>query len=571
VRTTKFVATLLAGLLARTVGAVTPPPLRAAHAAVASDHAAASAAGIEILRAGGNAVDAACATALALGVTIPHASGIGGGGFAVVYLAREHRAVTLDFREKAPAAIKPELYFRDGKPDPRLSMRGGLAIAVPGEVRGLTELVRRWGKLPFAACVRPAERLARRGVPLTDRVADAANGTGSRDAEGVAFIGRIFSVARPFALPLTPGEVVRRPALADTLARLRKGGADAFYKGPIADEIVKATQAAGGVISHQDLLAYNVVEREPLSTSYRGHRVFTMAPPSSGGIAITEALGILSHKLANPPRGKGRFDSAYLHVLAEALKHAFADRARHLGDPDFVSVPMAKLLDPAYHRELAARIDDQHVLASERYGFVAGPAPAHPLRDGGTTNLSIIDGEGNAVALSTTVNLGYGAHVIAGSTGIVLNDQMDDFSLAPDVPNAFGLVGKDKNFVAPGKRPLSSMAPTLVLEGDDILLAAGGAGGPTIISGTLQLILNVIDGGLDAQAASASPRIHHQWTPDVLALEPEIPRDVLEALDRRGHKTHVREHICTANIVVKTQKGVEAAAEYRSGGAPAGY
>jgi gamma-glutamyltranspeptidase/glutathione hydrolase len=538
---------------------------------VASDHGAASAAGVEVLRAGGNAVDAACATALALGVTIPHASGIGGGGFAVVYLAGPRKVVTLDFREKAPAAIKPELYFRDGKPDPRLSVRGGLAIGVPGEVRGLAELVRRWGKLPFAACVRPAERLARRGVPLTDRVAEAANGTGSRDDEGAAFIGKIFTVARPFSLPLRPGEVVRRPALADTLARLRKGGADAFYKGPVAEEIVKATRAAGGVITREDLLAYNVVEREPLATTYRGKRVYTMPPPSSGGIAITEALGILSTKLPEPPHGKGRFGSAYLHVLAEALKHAFADRARHLGDPDFVAVPTAKLLDPAYHRELAGRIDDQHVLPSERYGFVAAPGPAHPPRDGGTTNLSIIDADGNAVALSTTVNLGYGAHVIAGSTGIVLNDQMDDFTLAPDVPNAFGLVGKDKNFVAPGKRPLSSMAPTLVVDGDRILLAAGGAGGPTIISGTLELLLNVVDGGLDAQTASASPRIHHQWSPDQLVLEPEIPPDVVQALERRGHKVRTREHICTANLVVRTDKGVEAAAEYRSGGAPAGY
>jgi gamma-glutamyltranspeptidase/glutathione hydrolase len=552
-----------------TAFAVTPPPLVAPHAAVASDHPAASKAGIEALRAGGNAVDAACATALALGVTVPHSSGIGGGGFAVIYLAKEKKVVTLDFREKAPAAIKAEMYFRDGKPDPKLSRRGGLAVGVPGEVRGLSEIVRRWGKLPFSACVKPAERLAKAGTPLTDDAADVINGDGKRDAEFTAFLAQVFALGRPFVLPVKPGEIVRRPALAGTLARLRTGGADAFYGGPIADEIVKATVASGGVLSREDLRAYNVVERPALVTTYRGHRVFTMPPPSSGGIVITEALGILGEKLKDPPRGPGRFSSAYLHVLTEALKHGFADRARHLGDTDFVSVPLAKLSDPAYHRELAARIDDQHTQKPERYGLPT--APPRPPRDGGTTNLSVIDADGNAVALTTTVNLGYGSHVIAGSTGIILNDQMDDFAIAPDTPNAFKLIGNEKNAVAPGKRPLSSMSPTLVLEGDRALLAVGGAGGPTIISGTLQVLLNVVDGQLDAQAASSAPRIHHQWSPDVLGLEPEIPPDVIEGLERRGHKTSRREHICTVNIVVRTKDGVEAATEYRRGGAPAGY
>jgi gamma-glutamyltranspeptidase/glutathione hydrolase len=565
-----FIATLLATIAPRaTAFAVSAPPLVAPHAAVASDHPAASQAGIEALKAGGNAVDAACATALALGVTVPHSSGIGGGGFAVVYLAKEKKVVTLDFREKAPAAIKAEMFFRDGKPDPKLSRRGGLAVGVPGEVKGLAELVRRWGKLPFSACVKPAERLAKSGLPLTEHAADAINGDGKHDATETAFLGQVFGLKRPFALPVKTGEIVMRPALATTLAKLRTGGADAFYKGPIADEIVKATVAAGGVMSRDDLRAYNVVERAPIETSYRGHRIFTMPPPSSGGIVITEALGILGDKLKDPPRGPGRFSSAYLHVLTEALKHGFADRARHLGDPDFVAVPLAKLTDAAYHKELAARIDDQHTLKPERYGMPT--APAVPPHDGGTTNLSIIDADGNAVALTTTVNLGYGSHVVAGPTGIILNDQMDDFAMAPDVPNAFKLIGNEKNAVAPNKRPLSSMAPTLVLDGDQAKLAVGGAGGPTIISGTLQVLLNVIDGGLDAQAASSAPRIHHQWSPDVLALEPEIPRDVIDGLERRGHKTATRGHICTVNVVVKTPAGVEAAAEYRSGGAPAGY
>jgi gamma-glutamyltranspeptidase/glutathione hydrolase len=551
------------------VQAVTPPPFVGAHAAIASDHPAASRAGVEALKAGGNAVDAACATALALGVTVPHSSGIGGGGFAVVYLAKEKKVVTLDFREKAPAAIKAEMYFRDGKPDPKLSRRGGLAIGVPGEVRGLSELVRRWGKLPFSACVKPAEKLAKTGTPLTEDAADVINGDGKRDAEMTAFLGKVFALNRPFVLPVKPGEVVRRPALAATLAKLRTGGADAFYTGAIADEIAKATVAAGGVLTTEDLRAYGVVERAPLSTTYRGLRVVTMAPPPSGGIAIIESLGILGEKMKEPPAGPGRFSSAYLHVLAEALKHGFADRARHLGDPDFVQVPLAKLSDPAYHRELAGRIDDQRTQKPERYGTAS--APAVPPRDAGTAHLSVIDADGNAVALTTTVNLGYGSHVIAGSTGIILNDEMDDFAMAPDTPNAFRLIGSEKNAVAPGKRPLSSMSPTIVLDGDTVKLAVGGAGGPTIISGTLQVLLNVVDGKLDAQAASSAPRIHHQWFPDTLSYEPELPRDVLDGLERRGHKLAPRGHITTVNVTVKTPAGVEAATEFRRGGAPAGY
>lgn len=554
-----------------TVEAASPDPLRVPRAAVASDHPAASQAGVEVLKAGGNAVDAACATALALGVTVPHSSGLGGGGFAVVYLAKEKKVVTLDFREKAPAAIKKEMYYRDGKLVSALSRRGGLAVGVPGEPRGLHELVKRWGKLPFAACVKPAERLARAGTPLTEHAADVINGDGKRDAEGIAFIGRVFALARrPFALPVKAGEIVRRPALATTLARLRAGGADAFYKGPVADEIVKAVTASGGVMTHQDLLDYNVVERPPVSTTYRGLKVFSMPPPSSGGIVVIEALGILAEKMREPPRGPGRFSSAYLHLLAEALKHGFADRARHLGDADFADVPMTKLADPAYHKELAGRIDDRKTLPPERYGFVTATA-ARPPRDAGTTHLSVIDADGNAVALTTTVNLGYGSRVIAGPSGVILNDQMDDFAIEPETPNAFMLIGNEKNAVAPGKRPLSSMAPTLVLDGDKVKLAVGGAGGPRIISATLQILLNVVDGQMDVQAASSAPRISHHWYPDTLLLEPEIPRDVIDGLEKRGHKTAVRGHIATANAVARTDKGLEAATEFRSGGAPAGY
>jgi gamma-glutamyltranspeptidase/glutathione hydrolase len=325
---------------------------------------------------------------------------------------------------------------------------------------------------------------------------------------------------------------------------------------------------AGGVLSLDDLAQYRTKDRTPLETTYRGKRVFTMPPPSSGGIVIETALDILADKVPDPAK-LGAGSSAYLHVVTEALKHGFADRARHLGDPDFVEVPIAQLTSPAYHHQLAARVRDDAVLPADKYG-TPGADPTVP-QDGGTAHLSVIDGDGNAVALTTTVNLYFGARLVAGDTGIVLNDQMDDFAIKPGVPNAFKLVGTDKNAIAPGKRPLSSMSPTIVLdEAGGVKLAVGGAGGPTIISGTLLVMLGVLDFGLDAQAASAAARIHHQWMPDTLAVEPQIPRDVIANLEKRGHKTKEREHIASVNIVVRTDKGIEAASEFRSGGAPAG-
>jgi gamma-glutamyltranspeptidase/glutathione hydrolase len=560
----RFAATLLSlTALGGNAWSATPSPLRAAHGAVASDHVEASAAGVELMRAGGNAADAACATALALGVVNPQSSGIGGGGFAVIYVAKEKKTYTIDFRETAPAAIKPEMFFKDGKPARELTTRGGLAVGVPGEVRGLGELVKRFGKRSFADCVKPAERLAR-GFHAGERLTESLSGDRNKDPQTQQF----FKDTLSFTAPLKEGEIVRRPALALTLRRLREGGPDAFYKGKLAEGIVKAIKAAGGVISLEDLAGYKAIERAPIEVGYRNFRVFSMPPPSSGGIVIAEVMGILAERVKDPST-IARGSSGYLHVLAEALKHGFADRARLMGDADFVDVPLAKLLDPAYHKQLAARIDDKAVLAPERYGM-GGPATPPP-KDGGTAHLSIIDAEGNAVALTTTVNLGFGARVPPGDTGIVFNNQMDDFSVAPGTANAFGLVGSAQNAVAPGKRPLSSMAPTVVLEGDRVKMVAGGAGGPTIISGTLQVLLNVLDGKMDVQAASAAPRVHHQWKPNVLSLESDIPLDVVQGLERRGHKTAVREHLTLVNAVVRTADGVEAAAEFRGGGGPAGY
>jgi gamma-glutamyltranspeptidase / glutathione hydrolase len=527
---------------------------------------------VAALKAGGNAVDAACATALALGVLHPESSGIGGGAFMLVYLARDGKLHALDARERAPAAITTGAYMKDGHVVPELSKRGGLAVAVPGEVRGLGEMVRRWGKLPFRRCVEPAQKLAARGFPVSSRLAaslaalDRPGGGSAISAMSDRRFAEIFT-----AKPLRAGDTWRRPDLAWTLGKLR-AGPDAFYKGEIAKEIVTAVRAAGGVLTAEDLASYATVDRTPIETRYRGLRVASMPPSSSGGLALIEALGILAARYPSGPAAAGetRGSAAQLHVLAEAFKHAFADRARYLGDTDFVTVDVAHLASPGYHAELARRIKPGAVLPRDAYGTL-GPPPA-PRKDGGTSHLSVIDADGNAVALTTTINLGFGAHLVAGKTGIVLNDEMDDFSLEPGVPNAFGLIGNEQNAVAPRKRPLSSMTPTIALdEAGRVRVVVGAAGGPTIITATAQVFMNVVDWKMSAQDAIAAPRIHHQWFPELLGAEPAIGADATAGLATHGQKVKTFPHIGTVNLLVRTDAGIEAAAEPRSPSQPAGY
>ncbi len=548
-------------------GPVPKTPFHAAHAAVASDHPLASAAGAAVLKAGGNAVDAACATALALGVLHPEASGIGGGGFALIYVAKEKKVHAIDFRERAPAAITAARFLKDGKAVPGLSKEGGLAVGVPGEVSGLGEMVKRWGKRSFGACVDPAQKLAAKGAPASWRLAQAIAALAKDPLPADPVFAAMF-VTPP---PPKEKEIFKRPELAATLAKLKTGGPGAFYKGPIAAEIVKAVTAAGGVMTAEDLAAYAPTERAPLEMSHRSLRVLTMPPPSSGGVALIETLGILDALYptsADLPKD-GPQSPAYLQSLTEAFKHAFADRARFLGDPDFVTVDVAKLTSPAYAAELAKRVKPGAVLPSDAYGSLGGPAA--PPHDGGTTHLAIIDAAGNAVSLTTTVNLSFGARLIAGKTGIVLNDQMDDFVMQVGVPNAFGLIGNEQNAVAPKKRPLSSMTPTIVMNGDQVKVVVGGAGGPTIITATTQVLLDVVDWNLDAQAAVVAPRIHDQWFPEMLGVEPGFAQSTLDALARDGQKIKPVPAVGKVNVVVRAGKGLDAASEPRSPSGPAGY
>lgn len=547
-----------------TAGIVTSSE-RAWRAAVASDSEIASAAGVEILRAGGNAVDAACATTLALGVVNPFASGLGGGGFAIVYRAKSGKSMALDFRETAPARLVST------HPDQRLVIprQSGLSVGVPGEARGLSELVHRLGALPFSRCIDPALRLARGFAvsPWLER--QIAEELGRNPTTGPALVGSLFGIDAQAAIRLKAGDRVSRPALAKTLEKLRREGASSFYRGELAKAFVDAAAAHGGVLSLKDLAHYAPVERKPVVKKFLGKRVLGMPPPSAGGVIVAEALGILAdHVPAMKRAGDAAPDT--LHFQVEALKHGFADRARFLGDPDFAVLPIRHLLDPAYHRVLADRLKAEHVLAHQAYGTPAVAPPA-PARDAGTAHVSVVDRAGNAVALTSTINLAFGSRIVAGDTGILLNDEMDDFTASPEAHDVFALAGGRANFAAPGKRPLSSMSPTIVLGKDGVELVAGAAGGPRIVSTTLALLVRVLVFGQDAAQAVKAPRVHHQWEPDELLYEPQFPPQTIRALETKGHATQAVQDLAKANLIVRTRSRLDAAADPRSGGATAGY
>jgi gamma-glutamyltranspeptidase/glutathione hydrolase len=552
---------LLALALTAPADARSHPPLRSKAGVVAADNADAARVGAEVLAAGGNAADAAAATALALGVVHPGSSGIGGGGFALVYVARDRRVYAFDFREVAPAALTPAHFEAQGALDPARAQVGGLAVAVPGEVAGLEELVRRFGRRPFRKAVEPAARLAKTGFAasrfLAEQAADELAG-----AQEDPWFARWLTRVRE-------GERIARPELARALGAIAKQGSRAFYRGWIAKDIVDAVTSRGGVMTLDDLAAYRVIEREPLWGQWRGLRVAAMPLPSSGGLVVLASLGLLD-ATGEDLAALGAGSSASLHLLAEAFKHAFADRARLLADPDYATVSAERFLAAARLAALARRIRKLTVGEHDDYGD-ASVGDAAPARDdGGTSHLCVIDADGNAVALTTTINLEFGAGVIAPASGVVLNDEVDDFTLRAGVPNAFGLVQSEANLVGGGKRPLSSMSPTLVFDGDRVVGCVGGSGGPRIITGVVQVLLNVFVHGMDARAAVEAPRIHHQWLPDALGLEREIPRDVEALLGARGHATGPLRNSSAVQLIVVRDDGTrEAAGDPRKHGAPA--
>ena len=530
--------------------------------AVAAEHRLASQAGVEILRAGGNAVDAAVAALLASGVVNPSSSGLGGGGFMLVYVAKSASVHAIDFRESAPASATRDMFVRDGRVDEAAAKRGGLAVAVPAEPRGFAHALARYGTMPFAAVAAPAIRLARDGFDVEAHTADAL---ARHRAELAADPALATELLQPDGSPYRAGERMNRPALAATLEGLSRDGIESFYVGELANDLVTAVRAGGGILTAADLAAYRVVERPPIVTRYRGLRVAGMPPPSSGGGVIATALAILeAYRL-------GDLDDdtpTYEHLLAETLKAAFADRARDYGDPDFTRVPLARLISPARATAIRARFSAVRPLPAATYGTLA-----RVPNDAGTAHVSVIDAAGNAVACTSSVNTAFGAKL--GVRGIVLNNTMDDFSLQPGVPNAYGLIGNEANSISARKRPLSSMSPTILLDAAGVRLAAGASGGPLIISATLQTVLDVVDFDLDVGDAVAAARVHHQWLPDVLTVEERLPATTQLSLERRGHTLRRIPSLAAVQAVEQLRAGGEtrvfAASDARKGGVAAAY
>ena len=552
------------GLSASSTWAASESPVWGTHGMVVTSQADATLAGHEMLERGGNAVDAAVASAFALSVTQPFSSGIGGGCFLLIRIGDGDSGgdiIAIDARETAPAAATRDMYIEPDM-DEHASLAGALAVATPGLVQGLVEAQERFGRLPLAVVMQPAIALAREGFGIGlyhARMIEAMRRRLLPDDPRFAETARI-QFPRG-GLPARPGWRLVKADLARTLELIANEGAEAYYSGATARLIATEVKALGGILTESDLASYETKQRAPVVGTYRGIEVASFPPPSSGGVVLLEILNILE---GFDPAERGQGGSASLHVIAEAMKLAFADRAVYLGDPDFVDVPVERLTSKAYADAQRARINPPwfrrapwNWLRSER--AITVKAPGLPNNDSGTTHLSTSDEWGNAVAITKTINTPYGSGVTVPGTGILLNNEMDDFAKAPDAPNAYGLIDvRGSNAIAPGKRPLSSMTPTLLTRDGRLLMVTGSPGGPRIISTTLLTILGVVDYGLDVKAAVSAPRFHHQWVPDLLFVEPGIPEDVVEGLERRGHRVKVgtRNWSAAEAIVIDPDTGV---------------
>ncbi|MGA7616106.1 MAG: gamma-glutamyltransferase [Thermoanaerobaculia bacterium] len=557
---------LLAGLPGSSLGA-SRAPVRGRHGMVASVSGIASRIGTDVMKKGGNAVDAAVAVGLALEVVWPSAGNIGGGGFMLIRFP-DGKSIAIDYRERAPLAATRTMYLdENGKVIEGASTLGYQGVGVPGTVAGFALANRKYGKLPWKELIEPAVRLARDGFVIDHDLAGSLNAK-----ENVRRLGKFAESRRIFlrnGKPYEEGEIFRQPELAATLERIRDEGAGDFYEGKTAKLIVDAMKQNGGLITARDLATYEPTEREPLRGSYRGYDIITMPPPSSGGIVLTEMLNMLSHY---DLRTLGRNSAASIHLLTEVMRRAYADRASYLGDTDFVQgVPVEGLMSPAYAAELVKGID---LTRATRSSEIGNPKPQR-YESPDTTHYSVVDGAGTVVSNTYTLNSAYGSAVTVKGGGFLLNNEMDDFTSKPGVPNEYGLIQGEANSIAPRKRPLSSMTPTIVLKNGEFRFAVGSPGGSTIINTVLQVILNVVDYGMDIQQAVDAPRVHHQWMPDEIRWEPYgLNADTRAILVKMGH--HIREkpgYIGDAEAVGidPTDGMLLGASDPRGGGEPAGY
>jgi gamma-glutamyltranspeptidase/glutathione hydrolase len=512
---------------------------------VATVHSLATMAGVEALQEGGNAIDAAVAAGLFLGVVDSHNSGMGGGCFMLIRLA-SGEIVALDGRETSPAKAHRDMYVRNGHAIPELSRTGPLAVAIPGQVAAFHEAIERYGKLPWKRHCLAAADVAEKGFAVTKNYESRLS---SVRADLSKFAGARSIFMKEDGSTWQAGEQLSQPDLGQTLRALAREGPAWFYKGPFAQRTAEWMKENGGLITAADFSGYKVKHREPLQTKYRGYTILGFPPPSSGGVHVGQILNILE---SFDLKAMGQGSADFIHVVAEAMKLAFADRAFWLGDPDFAKVPRG-LIDKAYATSLAQRIDLKK--ATNVRGHSTPPNASEDVFEKHTTHYSTADAEGNWVACTATINTTYGSKVVIPTTGVVLNNEMDDFSAEPGMPNAFGLVGGEANAVAPGKRPLSSMSPTILLRGGKPVLSVGAAGGPTIITQTLLTIIQIVDFGESVQTALAQPRFHQQWLPNELRIERSVPETVREELARRGHTLKVVDSLGACQAVGKLKDG----------------
>lgn len=535
-------------------------PVRARHAMVTVQEPLAADVGVQVLRDGGNAVDAAVAVGFALAVTHPYAGNLGGGGFMLIRFA-DGRSTFIDFRERAPGKASRNMYLdASGKPT-RESLDGWKSAGVPGTVRGFELAQRKYGSRKWAGLIEPAIALAGHGFPVS--YASAESLKNARNLSQNPESKRIFQKKGAY---FGAGETLVQPELARTLSRIAKNGANEFYEGETARKLVDEMARNGGLITLSDLQRYAAVERAPLTGSYRGYGVIAAPPPSSGGVGILQMLGMLG---GSGYQKSGFGSAAEIGYLAEVMRRYYADRSRYLGDPDFGKLRLSALLDPAYIQRRRASIDPNHATPSSQVlpGLPAG-------REGGeTTHYNVVDAQGNAVAVTYTLNEGYGNGITVPGLGFLLNDEMDDFAAKPGSPNAFGLIQGELNAIQPGKRPLSSMTPTILTRDGKFFMAVGAPGGARIISAVLQVILNVVDFGMNAQDAVDAPRIHHQWEPDKLYLEPGISPDTVALLKSRGYDVDHSPGLVLARVEAIVNRGdwLEGGSDGRASGKAAGY
>jgi gamma-glutamyltranspeptidase / glutathione hydrolase len=533
-------------------------PVAANGGMVATEEASATAVGIEVLRRGGNAVDAAVAVGFALAVTLPRAGNLGGGGFMLVHDAAGGRTAAIDYREMAPAGATRDMFLDGaGNVDQARARYSHLSVAVPGTVSGLLTALREFGTLSVAEVMAPALALAEHGFVVSPALAAALRARASRLRAWPATEAVFYKLDGGF---YEAGERLVQKDLAWSLRQIATRGEDAFYAGEIGRRIVDEMARHGGLIGESDLRAYRTVIREPVWGTYRGVRIASMPPPSSGGVHLIQMLNVLE---GFPLGYLGHNTAKTVHLMAEAMKHAYADRSKYLGDPDFHSVPVEGLTAKDYAAAVRAKIDRHRATPSSS---ILPGTPA-PYESADTTHFSVMDVRGNAVANTYTINFSFGSGIVAAGTGILLNNEMDDFSAKPGVPNAYGLLGADANAIEARKRPLSSMTPTIAFEEGRAFLVTGTPGGSRIITTTLQVILNVIDHGMNIAAATAAPRVHHQWWPDELHVEEGLSPDTIERLSALGHRVSRKDAMGSVQSVVRRDRVLYGASDPRRPGA----